>query len=309
MGRTRIENFDVVIAGAGPAGLSAALVLGRARRSILLCDQDTPRNWAAQRMHAFISREGIEPRRFREIARRELKSYPTIEIRDAEVTDVASSGLGFAVTLGGSERVACRKVLIATGVLDLLPPIPAVESYFGTSVFQCPYCDGWEWRDKAVAIYGKGRRGFEMSRALTAWTSDIVLCTDGPARLSARQMSDLERNRIKLVTARIDRLQGTKGRLKAIVFRNHQVLPRAALFFDLPARGQSRLGELLGCDVNRHGRIGCGKYAATNVRGVFAAGNVIDDVQLSIVAAAEGAQAAFGINSELTREDFARLAD
>jgi thioredoxin reductase len=301
----RISKFDVVIVGAGPAGLSAALILGRARRTVLLCDKDTPRNWAARRVHAFITREGVPPRRFRAIARRELDKYRSVQTWDAAVTGVARSRSGFTVTLADRHVVYCRKLLIATGVVDVLPPIPGVERYFGTSVFQCPYCDGWEFREQAIAVYGKGQRGFEMARAITAWTSDIVLCTDGPPALSKSQKADLARNHIQLNTARIDRLHGSKGRLKEIVFRNGRTLPRTALFFDLPARGQSSLAELVGCDVNRNGRIECGKYAVTNVPGVFAAGNVIDDVQLSIVAAAEGAQAAFGINTALTREDFA----
>ena len=136
-----------------------------------------------------------------------------------------------------TETPAFVKLLIATGVLDVLPPLPQVERYFGTSVFQCPYCDGWEYRDKAVAVYGKGRRGFGMARAMTAWTSDIVLCTDGPSGLTIRQKAELQRNDIDLVTAKIDQLEGAKGRIKAVVFRNGRVLRRAALFFDLPAAG------------------------------------------------------------------------
>ena len=298
-------SFDVVIVGGGPAGLSAALILGRGRRTVLLCDRDTPRNWASRRMHAFITREGVQPARFRAIARRELSRYPTIVTRDAEVTHVVARGAAFAVTLGTKQRVVCRKILLATGIVDVLPVIPDVELYFGKTVFQCPYCDGWECRDQAVAVYGKGRRGFEMARAMTAWTSDIALCTDGPSGLTTQQSAELRRNNITLVTAKIANLQGTRGRIKAVVFRNGQTLPRTALFFDLPTRGQSRLGESLGCTVDRNGRMACGKHAGTNVPGVFAAGNVIADVQLSIVAAAEGAQAAFGINTELTREDFA----
>jgi thioredoxin reductase len=273
---------------------------------VLVCDRDTPRNWASRRMHAFVTREGLQPRRFRAIARQELNRYASVEVRDTEVMNVVRSGSGFEISLDGQRDVFCRKVLIATGVFDVLPPIPEVERYFGISVFQCPYCDGWELQDHAVAVYGRGHRGFEMARAMTAWTSDIVLCTDGPAGLSPLRKAELDQNRIRLVTAKIKELKGRNGRLNAIVFQNGSQLARTALFFDLPARKQSNLAESIGCDLTRNGRIECGKYAVTNVPGVFAAGNVVDDVQLSIVAAAEGAQAAFGINTALTREDFAR---
>jgi thioredoxin reductase len=256
-------------------------------------------------MHGFITREGTHPRALRELARAELASFPTVTLRHAEVTHAQASDGGFSVVLGDGTSIHCRKLLIATGMRDTLPPLPNIESYFGKSVFQCPYCDGWECRDMPIAVYGEGSRGFEMARAISAWTKDIVLCTDGPSGLSPEQRTELARNDIAVIEDRIEALEGADGRLTAILFAERQKLPRSAMFFDLPAKGQSNLGEILGCDVDENGRIQCGKYEATDIPGVFVAGNVIDDVQLSIVAAAEGARAAFGINLALTREDFA----
>jgi thioredoxin reductase len=299
------SRWDVVIVGAGPAGLSAALVLGRARRKVLLCDRGTPRNWAAKEMHSFITRDGVHPREFKAQAHEELGRYPSVTFRKSRVTSAerAASG-GFHVTLQRRSKVWARKLLLATGVFDVLPPLQGIERFFGTSVFQCPYCDGWEIRDRPVAIYGKRQRGFEMSRALTAWTNDIVLCTDGPSGLSRAKVQQLERNGIRLRTERIARLRGEGGQLESIVFRDGGELPRSALFFDTPIHEQSDLAQLLGCEFTRSGGIKCGEYEATSVPGVFAAGNIIRDVQLVIVAAAEGTRAAFGINRALTREDF-----
>ena len=296
------DAVDVVIVGGGPAGLSAGLILGRARRSVVICDHGQPRSWASKAMHGFITREGMDPRALRARAREELAAFPKVLFRSAEVTHVSVTSGGFSVSAG--ETIDCRKLLIATGMRDTLPPFPNIESYFGKSVLQCPYCDGWECRDMPIAVYGPGRRGFEMARAMSAWTPDIVLCTDGPAGLSPKQRSLLKRNNIPVIENSIKELEGADGHLTAILFADREKLPRSAMFFDLPAHGQSNLGAILGCDVDAHGRIKCGKYEATDVPGVFAAGNVIDDVQLSIVAAAEGARAAFGINLALTREDF-----
>jgi thioredoxin reductase len=302
------RQWDVVIAGAGPAGLSAALVLGRARRSVLLCDTGTARNRAATRMYAYLSRDGIPPARFLGIARREVLNYPGVRFVPLEVESAKRHGLGFEVTLAGQRRVVARKLLIATGLWDIVPALEGIRPLFGRSVFQCPYCDGWEMRGRRIAVYGRRQRGFQMARAMTAWANDIVLCTDGHAGYTAAQRRQLTRNGIHLVEKRITRLKGVGGQLQAVEFRDGESLPRDALFFDTPSRGQSKLAESLGCRFGRNGGVLCGDYEATSVPGVFVAGNIIRDVQLSIVAAAEGARAAFGINRSLTREDFERHA-
>ena len=299
------RTWDVVIVGAGPAGLSAALVLGRACRDILLCDAGTPRNWAAKRMYAYLTRDGIRPARFRALAHRELRRYPNVVFRGVEVSGaVRLSRGGFRVTLSGRTHVRCRKLLIASGLFDQLPAIPGVADFYGASVFQCPYCDGWELRGKSLVVYGKRKRGLEMARALTAWTRHIVLCTDGPAGYSASVRAELRRNDIKLSEERIARLEGNGSRLRAVVFKNGRKLRCSALFFDTPCSGQSQLAESLGCEFTRQGGVKAARYEATSVPGVYVAGNIIKDVQLAIVAAAEGARAAFGINKALSLEKF-----
>ena len=303
-----MKPWDVVIAGAGPAGLSAALILGRARRSVLICDRGTPRSWASKRMHAYLSRDSIDPALFREIGRRDLAKYPGVRVRDVEVVRAERLALGFRISLATGAQVTCRKLLIATGMMDTLPRIPGFEQFFGRTIFQCPYCDGWEMRGRRLAVYGQRRRGIEMARALTAWTDDIVLCTDGRARYTLAERRHLKRNDIRLVEKRIAAFEGRRGILHAVRFRDGELLERDGLFFDTPSRAQSTLADSLGCRYGRNGGILCGQYEATSVPGVFVAGNIIRDVQLSIVAAAEGARAAFGINRSLTREDFERRA-
>jgi thioredoxin reductase len=304
--RTPSPAYDVVIVGAGPAGLSAALVLGRACRRVLLCDDGRPRSWASKALYGFLTRDGTDPSEFRQLARKELRRYRNVRLLNQEVTAALRLADGrFEVQAGGA-KFRARKLLIATGVQDHLPKIPGIEHYFGTSVFQCPYCDGWELRDAPVAVYGRRLRGLEIARALTAWTRDIALCTNGDSGLTRAAKRQLHLNQIKLYEQRIIKLAGSGGHLRAIMFANGSVLVRKALFFDTACSGKSALAESLGCEFNRKGGIKCGQYEATSVPGVFVAGNIIKDVQLSVVAAAQGARAAFGINRALTRENFDR---
>jgi thioredoxin reductase len=306
--------WDVVIAGAGPAGLSAALVLGRCRRRVLLCDAGTPRNHATDAMHGFLGHDGIAPRAFRERVHEELAHYEGVrfEPRAVEDAEPLADGLGFRVRLAAGDGepapavVECRKLLLATGLVDELPDVPGLAELWGRSVHSCPYCDGWELSDAPLAAYGRRRRGLEIARALTAWTRDLVLCSDGPSGLSAVERRDLAANGVRLVETRVARLDGRDGRLEAVVFADGTRLPRRALFFDTPSRPQSSLAQRLGCAPSARGGVRAGRLESTTVPGVFVAGNILRDVQLAVVAAAEGCKAAFGINRSLTREDFVR---
>jgi thioredoxin reductase len=300
-------RWDVIIIGAGPAGLSAALILGRCRRRVLVCDSGTPRSWAAHRMHGFLTRDGMNLDQFRQTAREQLLQYPGVRFVPAAATNATkSTEAGFRVQFTDGTMQHSRKLLLATGVFDELPKVKNIEHYFGISVHPCPYCEGWEMKGLPIAVYGKGERGFEMARAMTAWTNNIVLCTDGPARLSAVQRAALTDNKIEVVTTTIAELAGEAGHLEMIRFTDGSQKPRRALFFDTPCHSQSALAQQLGCRTTRGGSIHCGQYEETSVPGAYAAGNILKDVQLSIVAAADGARAAFGINRALTREDFSR---
>ena len=294
--------YDVVIVGAGPAGLSAALMLGRCRRRVLVCDTGRPRNAASRAMHGYLSRDGIPPAEFLRIARQELDQYDTVRIRDVAVTAAECRESRFHVTLEGGEQHQSRKLLIATGVVDNLPEIPGFRELYGISVFHCPYCDGWEVRDRPLAIYGRGARGSGLSLELTAWSRDLVLCTDGPAELEPEDRARLARNGVAIREERVARLEGS-DRLERIVFAGGETLSRDALFFTTGQTQQSLLAYDLGCDINEKGTVRTGKYESTHLRGLYVAGDASRAVQWVIVAAAEGAEAAFAINTDLLKED------
>jgi thioredoxin reductase len=286
--------FDVGIVGAGPAGLSAALVLGRCRRSVLVCDDGHPRNYPSTALHGFLTRDGIDPMEFREIGRKEMRRYDTVELRDVRVTSAARGDRSFALELADGAKLQCRKLLIATGIVDELPNIVNIEDFYGRSVFHCPYCDGWEWRDQAIAVYVS----IELALELTQWSRDLVLCTDGSIQLSPDDRRRLARNGISIDEERIATLEGFDGMLQAIVLASGRRLPRQAMFFSTGARQGADLAQRLGCDFDASGGVLTG-----SVYGLFVAGDASRDILLALVAAGQGAEAATAINTELLTED------
>jgi thioredoxin reductase len=295
--------YDVIIVGAGPAGLSAALMLGRCRRSVLVCDTGRPRNAASRALHGFLTRDGVSPAEFLRLAREQLLRYDTVELRNVEVLDAECRDFRFHVTLATGEQAVSRKLLIATGVVDNLPPIEGFRDFYGASVFHCPYCDGWEVKDQPIAIYGRGERGLGLSLELTGWSRDLVLLTDGPAEIDDEGRSRLERNGIAVRDAPIARLEGTDGVLERIVFDTGEDLPRRALFFTTGQFQRSDLSVRLGCEFNEKGTVRTGRYESTHLHGLYVAGDASRAVQWVVVAAAEGAEAAFAINTDLVKED------
>ena len=297
-------EVDVIVVGGGPAGLSAALMLGRCLRTVVVFDSGTPRNAPSHALHGYLTRDGIPPSEFLKLARQEVTAYRTVQIRDEVVTAVeCQADGGFLATLASGEQLRSRKLLLATGVVDNLPEIPGFRELYGRSVFHCPYCDGWERRDRPLAIYGRGARGVGLALELTAWSRDLVLCTDGPSEIDPEDLARLGRNGIGVREDRVTRLEVADGLLSSIVFEDGPPLPRSALFFTTGQYQRSDLLERLGCEFNDKGTVRTGKYETTHLPGLFVAGDASRAVQWVIVAAAEGAEAAFAINTDLLEED------
>jgi thioredoxin reductase len=295
--------FDVIIVGAGPAGLSAALVLGRCRRRVVVCDAGQPRNAITHALHGFLTRDGVEPAKFLQLAREQLLPYETVEFRQTTVTDAIRQDAHFELTLSDGRHLSSRKLLLATGIVDDLPTIAGFSEFYGRSVFHCPYCDGWELRDQPLAIYGSGENGSGLAFELMFWSRDLVLCTDGPSQLSEAQLERLTRHNIAIREEKVVQLKGVNGLLESIEFAKGEALARRAMFFSTGQRQASDLPKKLGCKLTEHGCVDTGEYESTNVAGLYVAGDASRLVQFVIVAASEGAQAAVAINKELMKED------
>ena len=297
--------LDVIIVGGGPAGLSAALVLGRCRRRVLVCDSGRPRNAASHAMHGYLTRDGISPAEFLKIARQQLCRYDSVETCPSEVVAAAREGEGFKVTLNNGLWFTCRKLLLATGIVDEIPAIEGIEEFYGHSAHHCPYCDGWEVRDQPLAVHGRGEKGRDLALELMLWSRDLVLCTDGEV-LSAADRDMLARHGIAVREEQIARLEGRDGNLEHLVFINGEKLARRALFFSSRQYQPSGLAASLGCRVNKKHQIEVDQTGAVGMPGLYVAGDASWDVQLVILAAAEGAAAACAINKALMHEECER---
>jgi thioredoxin reductase len=288
--------FDVLIIGGGPAGLSAALVLGRCRRRVMLVDAGHPRNAASRALHGFLTRDGVHPLELLRLGRDELAPY-SIERRIAEVTGIRTTAEGFESVLAGGERILARMMLIASGVRDHLPDVPGVEECFGTSVHHCPYCDGWEVRDRVLAVLGGAASATALALALTTWSRRVIVCAHG--RLKPAHRRQLAEHAVEVHEAQIVRLEHSDGWVRHLVTDGGVRVACEAVFLATGQSPRSDLARSLGCELTSKGLVKTDRLGQTCVPGIYVAGDASRDVQFAVVAAAEGAKAAAAINKAL----------
>lgn len=299
----------MIIVGGGPAGMSAALILGRCRRRVLVCDAGHPRNEHAEAMHGFLTRDGLPPRELGQYGRAELARYGVEwlsgKVLGATCLSPEQSGRQqstFEVTLEDGRTLRSRKLLLATGVIDILPPLEGIEAFYGKTVHHCPYCDGYEHRDQRIVAYGSGLKAVGLAMSLRTWTDKVIACTNGvePEREARERM---ERHGIAVRTEKVVRLDGEGTTLRRVVFHDSPDLECDALFFNTEHVQRSELPGGLGCEYDDAGHVVTQSRQQTGRPGLFLAGDASGEVQFVICAAAEGATAGVAINRELQDEE------
>ena len=284
-------RYDIVVVGGGSAGLSAALVLGRSRRRTLVLNSGEPRNAPSSGVHGFFSRDGILPEELLEIGREQLEPYPSVEVRSARVTGTSGENGDFEVILDNRAVVRSRKLLLATGVVDELPEKPGFTELWGRGVYHCPYCHGWEVRDRPLAVLNSSEGAAQRAAFIRNWSRDLVLLTDGPANLSEEGRRTLRALDIAVREERISHLEGeAAGGLRRIHFEDGSPLKREGLFYVPSQRQSSGLAEMLGCEIVAMGQAPAGVKSdpatrETTVAGVFVAGDAGNAVQSALIMA------------------------
>ncbi len=296
--------YDVIIVGGSSAGLSGALVLGRARRKVLVIDSGKPCNRFSHASHGFMTRDGVEPHELLQIARDQLKPYTSVEILDGLATQITQEDDGFHVETEAGESFTSRTIMIATGLKDELPPLPGVDAFWGKSVFYCPYCDGWEIRDQPIVVHGGGDGGAHRIMLLRQWSAKLTWCLDGDD-VSEEQRARALRNGITVIDTRIEKLEGTGEQIERIVFEDGSTLELKAMFIAPKTSHPMPFAEQLGCKGSGNGGIEIDMLGRTNVPGVYAAGDISAMGRSVSASVAQGASAGAGINFDLIQQDFA----
>jgi thioredoxin reductase len=299
--------LDCAIIGGGPAGLNAALVLGRAKRKIALFDDNKPRNAVTQHSHGFLTRDGAHPAEFRAIGQQEIAHYPSVEIHSARVESVRKQGTTFELESSSGERYEARSILLATGVQEILPAIEGIHDYYGKSLFGCPFCDGWELRDKPLVILVENEMAAShLPRIVYNWSHDLVVCTNGHQILSKEQKLFFEKYGIGYIEEKIVALAGQAGQLVRIVFENHPDIERAGGFVGGQWKQATTIGQDLGCERNALGGIVTDKLGRTTIKGVYAADDTVTTITQAqlIMAAASGSRAGACVIADLMASYF-----
>ncbi|MFJ7933333.1 NAD(P)/FAD-dependent oxidoreductase [Sporosarcina sp. NPDC096371] len=297
--------LDCVIIGGGPAGLNAALVVARSGRKVILFDEDKPRNGVTQESHGFITRDGIKPAEFKKIAQADLMKYPNLAIQKQRVIDIQKIDEVFGIWTMDGNTYQAKKVILSTGLTDIMPQIAGIHEFYGTSLFNCPFCDGWELKNRAIVVISEEPRAFHMTKMIYNWSQDVVVCTNGKTILSQDQKELLIKKNITVIEDEILQLEGEGGYLKKIRFKNGKEIARDGGFVTTGLQQAAQFAQTLGCNMNKMGGIETDTFGRTNIAGVYASGDNSNSLPSQlIIAAAEGSKVAIGVIGDLINEEF-----
>jgi len=297
--------IDVIVIGGGPAGMNAALVLGRARKSVVVIDEGRPRNRVTRETHGFLTRDGVSPGEFRRIAREQILAYPSVRfVEDAAAAAEGSDG-DFRVTTAGGASYRSKKLLFATGMKDAPLEIDGLADVYGISAFVCPYCDGWELRDQPLALIAQGARAVHMAKMLAGWTNRYTICTNGSDDMTEEHREELARHGVPLFEAPVSRIHSIDGMVQHVELADGARIACTGMFFAPKLVAGSELPRSLGCRTTEAGTVIADPFGKTNVPGVYSAGDAATEIYQAITAASLGALAGVGINSELLEEAWA----
>lgn len=299
-----VRSFDVVIVGGSFAGLSAAMSLARAMKTVIIVDRGTPCNRFTPHSHNFITHDGKAPADIAEEARKDVRKYPTVYLERGEVSSIKKGKDGFTVGFsagggGDEEEFVAKKILLATGLEDILPAIEGFADCWGKTILHCPYCHGYEYKNCTTAILGYDKRAFEQAKLIINWAKGPFLLSNGEPEFTDEQRAILDDLGVEIHSGKIKRLVHKEGVLEQVEFEDGTALVVQVIYANPDFRQQSDLAQQLGCKINERGFIEVDLFQKTSVRGVYAAGDNSTRGRSIAMASAFGSLAGIMMSKEL----------
>ncbi|WP_342499992.1 NAD(P)/FAD-dependent oxidoreductase [Bacillus sp. FSL M7-0791] len=295
--------LDCAIIGGGPAGLSAALVVGRGRKQVIVFDDELPRNRVTQESHGFITNDGMTPFEIRRAGEADLQKYPNIKIKRSRIVDIQKKEERFTLLTHERDRFEAKKIILATGLQDILPEIEGIHDVYGKTLFSCPFCDGWELKDKALALIAENQRALHMAKLLSNWTKDLIVFSNGHV-LAEEDKALLTAHSIQVIDVPIVSIDHDNGQLRSLQLANGETVKREGGFVASEFKQSAPFAEKLGCQMTKNAGIETDILGRTTVSGIFACGDNLGGPAQLVLAAAAGSQAGMGVIHELVQEEF-----
>ena len=298
------KDFDVIIIGGSYSGLAAAMALGRALRNVLIIDAEKPCNIQTPYSHNFLTNDGATPISITMRAREQVEAYPTVKFLKATATVVNKLDSAFQVTVKNGDIFSAKKIILATGIRDILPDIPGLSNCWGISVLHCPYCHGYEVRDLPTGILANGDLAFELATLISNWTNDLTVLTQGTSTLTNAQTQKLVDRGIKIIDREIESLEHNDGYLHKILFKTGEKLALTVLYTKPPFEQHSDFQDTLKYEMTADGYIKIDNTQRTSIPGVFACGDNTTRIRTIANAVSMGTIAGMMANREMIEECF-----
>lgn len=298
------KNFDVIIIGGSYSGLSAGMSLGRSLRNVLIIDNGKPCNRQTPHSHNFVTHDGKTPAEITKLAKEDVEKYNTVRFYNGTVMKTVKSTEGFEIETSSDEKFHAKKLILASGVKDVMPDIPGFAECWGISVIHCPYCHGYEVKNETTGILSNGEMAYEFSKLIFNLTKNLTLFTNGKAVLTNEQTEKLKQNKIMLNEDEIEEIKHENGSIQKIIFKNGKEVSLQALYAKIPFEQNLNVSDDLGCELTAQGFIKVDMMQKTNVPGVFACGDNVTMMRSVANAVAQGNFAGAVVNKELVDEEF-----
>ncbi len=301
---TASTDFEVIIIGGSYAGLSAALALGRSLKKVLVIDSEKPCNNQTPHSHNFLTQDGQTPAAISALAKKQVKKYETVAFFQGIATNGIKMGEGFEITTDKQKKFTARKLIFATGIKDIMPPIKGFAECWGISAIHCPYCHGYEFKGKPTGIFANGERAFHLASLVHNLTTNVTLLTNGKADFTKEQIAKLNRHKIEIIEKVLTEVEHEMGKINQVVFDDGTKKGLDALYAALPFVQHSEIPDSLGCELTEQGYIKVNAMQETNIEGVFACGDNANMMRSVANAVYSGNLTGAVVNGKLTVEKF-----